>query len=411
MLYRITKNTRILKGEIKVVASKSISNRLLIIQALAKMPFNIYNLSESEDTRVLQKALSSSDELVDIGNAGTAMRFLTAYFANSNREVILTGSERMKNRPIGNLVTALQSIGAQIEYIEKENYPPLRIHGKSLEGGKVSIDSSVSSQFISALLMIAPTLSKGLELELENQIISSDYIQMTIKIMSQMGVKVAQSGNTLIVKPQQYKGKDITVEGDWSGASYWYEAAALSDKCEIQIHSLHKNSVQGDSYCAELFQKLGVQTIYTDEGIFLQKKGKLPASFQNNFINNPDLVQTFAVTCVMLKIPFKFAGTQSLRIKETDRITALQNELQKFGAILSYTSDGTLWWNISDTCPAMDEPVIDTYNDHRMAMAFAPVAITGKSLLIENPEVVAKSYPNFWNDLSLLGYQREEILE
>ncbi len=409
MQYKVSKNNRRLRGELKVASSKSISNRLLIIQALSKTSFQLYNLSESEDTRVLQQALESGQSVVDIGHAGTAMRFLTAYFANSDRDVVLTGSERMKQRPIGNLVKALQDLGADIKYLEREGYPPLYIHGKPLEGGKVKIDGSISSQFISALLMVAPTFSKGLELELENQVISSDYIQMTIKIMEQAGVKVEKNDRLLKVAPQLYRASDMYVEGDWSGVSYWYEAAALSDDAELQVLTLQQNSVQGDARCADFFAHLGIETTYTDEGIIIRKKGNLPKRFDYNFINNPDLVQTVAVTCVMLGLPFRFQGTQSLKIKETDRILALQNELKKFGAILSYSDDGTLEWDGSLKQISNEPIVISTYNDHRMAMAFAPVAIKGSPIWIDNPKVVVKSYPNFWNDIQILGYNIEEI--
>ncbi len=411
MQYRITKSSPILKGEIKVASSKSISNRLLIIRALNKKPFQLFNISESEDTRVLQHALESQQTVIDIGHAGTAMRFLTAYFASSDRDVVLTGSERMKQRPIGNLVKALQDLGAYIQYLEKEGYPPLYIKGRRLEGGKVKIDGSISSQFISALLMVAPTFKNGLEIVLENQVISSDYIQMTIKIMEQSGVKVQQKERVLIVMPQEYNGRDTFIEGDWSGVSYWYEAAALSKESEIHILSLQKNSVQGDARCAEIFSILGIETTFTDEGIILKKKNKPPTHLKYDFINNPDIVQTTAVTCVILGIPFRFSGTQSLRIKETDRILALQNELKKFGAILEYPAEGILEWSGKKLEIPTIEPVISTYNDHRMAMAFAPIAIQNRAIRIDNPKVVAKSYPNFWNDMRVLGYHIEEIVD
>lgn len=411
MQYKVLKSSKKLRGELKVASSKSISNRLLIIRALSEKPFQLINLSESEDTRVLQQALEGRQAVVDIGHAGTAMRFLTAYFANSDRDVVLTGSERMKQRPIGNLVKALQELGAEIKYLEKEGFPPLYIRGRRLEGGHVKIDGSISSQFISALLMVAPTFRNGLDLELENQVISSDYIQMTIKIMEQAGVKVEKNERRLRVKPQSYRSQDMFVEGDWSGVSYWYEAAALAEDAEIQVLTLQQNSVQGDARCAEIFHHLGIETSFTDEGIIIRKKGNPPTRFDYDFINNPDLVQTVAVTCVMLGVPFRFQGTQSLRIKETDRILALQNELKKFGAILHYSDDGTLEWDGTLKNIPNEPIVISTYNDHRMAMAFAPVAIKGTPVRIDNPKVVAKSYPNFWNDIKVLGYHIEEIAE
>ncbi|MCX7987762.1 MAG: 3-phosphoshikimate 1-carboxyvinyltransferase [Bacteroidales bacterium] len=409
MKYKISKSNKKLRGELKVASSKSISNRLLIIRALSERPFQLINLSESEDTRVLQQALESNQAVVDIGHAGTAMRFLTAYFANSDRDVVLTGSDRMKQRPIGNLVKALQELGAEIRYLEKEGFPPLYIHGKRLEGGEVKIDGSISSQFISALLMVAPTFKNGLKLELENQIISSDYIQMTMKIMKQAGVNVESDERLLVVKPQFYQAKDMIIEGDWSGVSYWYEAAAFAEESEIHILSLQQNSVQGDSRCAQIFEHLGIETQYTAEGIVISKKGKLPSRFDYDFVNNPDLVQTLAVTCVMLDVPFRFTGTQSLRIKETDRIQALQNELKKFGAHLVYIENGILEWDGTKTAKQEDSIIISTYEDHRMAMAFAPIAILNNNIIIENPKVVAKSYPNFWNDMQIMGFRIEEM--
>jgi 3-phosphoshikimate 1-carboxyvinyltransferase len=408
MNYKISCNINILKGELKVPASKSISNRLLIIQALCNPKFNIYNLSDSDDTKVLQKALTSDTTVADIGHAGTSMRFLTAFFASQQGERTLTGSTRMKERPIGKLVDALRKLGADIECTEKDGFPPLFIKGKQLDGGKVAIDSSVSSQFISALLLSSPTFKNGLELELENKVISSSYIEMTVKMMQHAGVRVEKKGTMLVVKPQKYIGADYTIEGDWSGVSYWYEVAVLAKEAEIFIHSLQQNSVQGDAHCAEIFKQLGITTEYKPEGILIKKTRNLPSHFNYDFIENPDLVQTLVVTCVMLNIPFKFIGTQSLRIKETDRIAALQNELSKFGATLKYSDNGTFEWDgklnkVTDSIIS-----IATYDDHRMALAFAPIAITGEQLIIENQEVISKSYPGFWDDLKLMGYGIEE---
>lgn len=408
MNYTIYRDKTTIKGELSVPASKSISNRLLIIQVLCKPKFNIYNLSDSEDTRVLLKALSENSPIADIGHAGTSMRFLAAYFASQPGEKTLTGSARMKERPIGKLVDALRKLGANIEYTEKEGFPPLFITGKQLDGGKVAIDSSVSSQFISALLLSAPTFKNGLVLELENKVISSSYIEMTVKMMQHAGVQVDKQGAALIIKPQHYTPADYTVEGDWSGVSYWYEAAALADEAEITIHTLQKNSVQGDAHCADIFQHLGISTEYLPDGIIIKKTGLLPSYFNYDFIENPDLVQTLAVTCVMLNIPFSFKGTQSLRIKETDRIAALQNELAKFGATLKYSNNGTFEWDgkLNKTSGSLIS--IATYDDHRMALAFAPITITGKELIIENIEVVKKSYPGFWDDLKKMDYSIEE---
>lgn len=403
MQYKISRTNRIVEGNLKVPASKSISNRLLIIQALCPEKFEIKNLSDSEDTKVLLKALQSNSEIADIGHAGTSMRFLTAFFASHQGEKILTGSSRMKERPIGKLVDALLALGADIEYLENHGFPPLKIRGKQLKGGSVSIDSSVSSQFISALLLSAPSFEQGLELQLENKVISSSYIEMTLKMMEHAGVFTEKKENSIIVRPNQYKAKDIVVEGDWSGVSYWYEIAALAEKAEIFIDSLQEKSVQGDSFCANIFKKLAINTEYTPRGIRIYKEGKLPKRFDFDFIENPDLVQTLAVTCVMLNIPFCFKGTQSLRIKETDRICALQNELAKFGATLTY-KDGTLEWDGTKSKSSENIKVISTYHDHRMALAFAPISLIKKEIIIDDPEVVIKSYPSFWNDLKNIGF-------
>lgn len=409
MKYLVSNENKILKGELKVPASKSISNRLLIIQALAPQKFEIQNISDSEDTRVLIKALTDLSPVADIGHAGTSMRFLTAYFSSRRGDKVLTGSARMKERPIGNLVNALVHLGAEIEYTEKEGFPPLFIRGKQLQGGCVSIDSSVSSQFISALLLSAPTFKNGLELHLDNKVISSSYIEMTVKMMQHAGVEVMKKGNVLNVVSQEYKAKDITVEGDWSGVSYWYEMVALAKEAEVFIYSLGKNSVQGDSRCAEIFKVLGIHTDYFEQGIKITKNGIHPSRFDFDFIENPDLVQTLAVTCVMLGIPFCFRGTQSLRIKETDRIAALQKELGKFGVELEYTSNGVLEWNGKKGAIPAAPQVINTYHDHRMALAFAPVALIHNKIIIDDPKVVIKSYPTFWNELKNFGFEiREE---
>ncbi len=411
MNYKVRKINKAISGQLTVPASKSIANRLLIIQTLSGKSFKIDNLSTSDDTKVLFKALTSNEHLVDIGHAGTAMRFACAYFSNSKTVKRLTGSERMKNRPIGSLVDALKSLGADIEYTEREGYPPLLINGKPLKGGNVSIDSSVSSQFISALLMIAPTFKEGLDLRLDNDVISSSYIQMTIDIMKYMGVEVVSEENRLKVAPQKYIGKDIFVEGDWSGVSYWYQMAAFAENPEIFIKTLQKESFQGDAAVAEVFKPFGIQTDFFPDGIRITKKAIKPDFFQFDFVENPDLVQTLAVTCVMLDIPFKFEGTQTLRIKETDRIAALQNELAKFGASLKYADNGILIWDGKKNKVESKSFTIPTYHDHRMALAFAPIALLGYDMIIEEPNVVNKSYPEFWNDLKLFGFDISEHRE
>lgn len=409
MNYKVIAPQKNIIGTITVPASKSIANRLLIIQALCNTKFQIHNISDSEDTHVLIKGLQNMGATIDIGHAGTSMRFLTAYFASRNGIKVLTGSERMKNRPIGNLVDALTQLGANIEYIDRQGYPPIHIKGKTLQGGTCAIDGSVSSQFISALLMVAPTFTHGVTLLLQNNVISSSYIDMTLRIMEYMGVTAQKSDGKIIVNPQQYVPRDITIEGDWSGVSYWYQIAALAKQAEITIPTLTQYSFQGDARCAEIFKPLGVETLYKPNGIVIKKSGIVTSRYNFNFIENPDLVQTIAVTCVMLKIPFVFEGTQSLRIKETDRIAALQNELAKFGAILNYNSNGTLSWNGALKPINANLIEIATYHDHRMALAFAPVALLNYPIIINDPMVVVKSYPNFWNDLKNVGFEITEI--
>ncbi len=405
MKYKITKIGSKIKGAVRIPASKSISNRLLIIRALTEGGFEIDNLSDSEDTKVLLAALESDASIINIGHAGTAMRFLTALYSVLPGERVLTGSDRMTKRPIGNLVEALNNLGAKISYEESEGFPPLRIKGTKICRDIVKIDGSISSQFISALLMIAPVLENGLELHLSNQVISSSYIEMTLRLIHEFGIEFSKNENVIIIAPQKYKPESIRVEGDWSGASYWYQLAALSDYAEIEIPDLYKNSLQGDSAIACLFEPFGIKTKYTKSGIILHSDKVKTEFYEADFINNPDMVQTFAVTCVLLDIPFRFTGTQSLRIKETDRILALQNELIKFGATLNYDGNGTLTWNGKKVINHFHDISISTYEDHRMALAFASAAIKFPGICIEDPNVVIKSYPNYWEELKQLGFE------
>lgn len=394
-----------IKVTVDLPASKSISNRMLIMNALPESPCPIRNLSDSSDTRVLEEALRSTDSIIDIGAAGTSMRFLTAYFAQKAGERILTGSERMRQRPIGILVEALRSIGAEINYSEKEGFPPLKIKGKKLVGGKIRLDGSVSSQYISALMMTAPLMKKGLEIELIGDIISEPYIKMTSRLMQSFGVLAERFGNIIRIKQAMYSPVSFSVENDWSAASYWYEIGVLSgSETAITLLGLVENSIQGDSRGRFLFEKLGVESSFQEDAVLLEKitlsaSGKV---LEYNFINEPDLAQTFVVTCCLKDIPFRFSGLQSLRIKETDRISALQKEMQKLGYVLE-TSDSSIEWK-GEKCPPEKEPVISTYEDHRMAMAFAPAALKFGSIRIENPDVVAKSYPRYWDDLRKAGF-------
>ena len=394
-----------LQASIQLPASKSISNRALILHALSYSPYDIVNLSDCDDTEVMVAALNSDSKDFDIKAAGTAMRFLTAFLSKIVGEWTITGTERMKNRPIKLLVDALNSLGARIEYIEKEGYPPLRIFGSALQGGEISLSGGVSSQYISALLMVAPLMENGLTIHLEGNVISRPYILLTLQLMEQFGVKASWTGQTIKVVPQEYKPIPFTVESDWSGASYWYQMAALNKDAEVELLGLFKNSLQGDAAVAGIFTQLGVSTTFTDKGVTLKKNGNLCTKLVYNFVNEPDLAQTFVVTCVLLNIPFRFSGLQSLKIKETDRIEALRTELKKLGYFLTVEGNSVLTWN-GERCEPEEHPVIATYEDHRMAMAFAPAAFAiPQGICIAEPQVVSKSYPHYWDDLRKAGFE------
>jgi len=404
MKYLIKAPEERLRASVQLPASKSISNRALILNALSYSPYDIQNLSDCDDTEVMVKALNSDSRDFDIKAAGTAMRFLTAFLSKIVGEWTITGTERMKNRPIKLLVDALNSLGARIEYMEKEGYPPLRIFGSALQGGEISLAGGVSSQYISALLMIAPLMEKGLTLHLEGNIISRPYINLTLQLMEQFGVKAIWNGQTIKILPQEYKPIRFTVESDWSAASYWYSIMALSKNAEIELLGLFKNSLQGDAAGAKLFAQLGVGTTFTDRGVMLKYNGNVTKKLIYNFVNEPDLAQTFVVTCVLLNIPFRFTGLQSLKIKETDRIEALKTELRKLGYLLTDSNDSILEWN-GERCEPEADPIIATYEDHRMAMAFAPAALVlPQGLKVADPEVVTKSYPAYWEDLRRAGF-------
>jgi len=398
-----------LKTSILLPSSKSISNRVLILNALCNHPVIINNISKCDDTEVVIKALKENKNDINIGAAGTAMRFLTAYLSGKKGcSYTITGTERMKNRPIKILAEALRSLGANIEYAEKEGFPPLLIKGQSLKGGEIYLDGSISSQYTSALLMIAPTMTNGLRLHLSGDITSRPYIDLTILLMRRFGVNVFEEGQTFTVTPQQYFSvEDFTVESDWSAASYWYEMIALCNdvNATISLSGLLPDSMQGDASIVDLFDKLGVCTTFTSSGVTLTKKQRTvdsPLFF--DFVSIPDMAQTAVVTCAMLNIPFLFNGLQSLKIKETDRLNALKTEMRKFGFILEVHDDKALEWN-GQRCETDVSPVISTYEDHRMAMAFAPVSLcVDNGISIADPDVVSKSYPSYWDELKKAGF-------
>jgi len=405
-----------LDATIKLPASKSISNRALIICALAGGKCLPENLSDCDDTEVVIKALSSMPETVDIKAAGTAMRFMTAFLATTqNNGHVLTGTERMKHRPIKILVDALLQLGADISYMGEEGYPPLRIKGQRLSGGALEIAGNVSSQFISALLLIGPMLSNGLELRLTGEIISRPYIDLTLWTMREFGADAEWTAvDTITVRPKPYQSRPYYIENDWSAASYWYEMVALSPQkeAEVRLEGLMDGSKQGDSSVRYIFSLLGVKTIFESKKpgkpttVTLRKNGHCVPRLEYDFMNSPDLAQTFVVTCAMMNIPFHFTGLQTLRIKETNRIEALKNEMRKLGYAIEAINGCELRWN-GERCEADELPAIDTYEDHRMALAFSPIALL-RPIVINNPHVVTKSYPHFWNDLQQAGFKVEK---
>lgn len=403
-----------LNTSVKLPASKSISNRALIICALAgvkeeKLPDN---LSDCDDTEVIVEAMRSMPDVIDIKAAGTAMRFMTAFLAaTDNGEHVLTGTERMKQRPIKVLVKALRQLGADITYDGVEDYPPLRIKGKKLNGGSLEIEGNVSSQYISALLLIGPMLRDGLELRLIGDIISRPYIDLTLWTMREFGTDAEwTSVDTITVKPKPYVPHPYLVENDWSAASYWYEMVALSDQqdVEVRLDGLMDGSKQGDSSVRYIFSLLGVKTLFgtKEDGkpttVTLRKSPHRIPRLEYDFLNSPDLAQTFVVTCAMKGIHFRFKGLQTLKIKETDRIEALKTEMRKLGFVIHDVDGRELVWD-GERCEPEEIPAIDTYNDHRMALAFAPVAMK-QPIVINNPEVVSKSYPHYWQDLQQAGF-------
>ncbi len=394
---------------IQLPSSKSISNRALIINALGNGTHHPENLSDCDDTRVMIRALNDDKETIDIMAAGTAMRFLTAYLSVTPGTRIITGTERMQQRPIQVLVNALRELGADIEYVANDGFPPLRITGRELRKDTISLPGNVSSQYISALLMIAPVLTNGLTIRLTGDIISHPYINLTLQLMNDFGVRAEWTDDhRLKVEPQAYHSTPFYVESDWSAASYWYQIVALSKEAEVTLPGLFKDSYQGDSQVAGIFRSLGVETIYKDKTVILKKNGKSVERLDYDFINQPDLAQTFVVTCALLNIPFRFSGLQSLKIKETDRMAALITEMRKLGYILHETDGSVLSWE-GERCTTEEHPAIDTYEDHRMAMAFAPTCLALPEILINNPQVVSKSYPRYWEDLRQAGFIIKEV--
>jgi 3-phosphoshikimate 1-carboxyvinyltransferase len=394
------------QSSITITGSKSESNRLLLLQALYP-DISIENLSNSDDSVLMQKALSSEDEVIDIHHAGTAMRFLTAYFSiQEGRQITLTGSTRMKERPIGILVEALKQLGADIQYVENEGFPPLKIKGKKITNSKVKLKANVSSQYISALLLIASKLENGLELTLEGKITSVPYIKMTLHLLNEIGVETVFKDNIITVKPKTAKveSQTLVVESDWSSASYFYSIAALSEVgTEVTLSSYKEDALQGDVVLAEIYKQFGVSTIFKTNTITLQKSSIINRQSPINLdlANAPDIAQTIAVTAFGLGLECYLTGLHTLKIKETDRLVALKTELEKLGAEVAITNESL---RLSKSNSITEGVSIDTYNDHRMAMAFAPLGLK-TTLQINDAEVVSKSYPKFWDDLIAIGFK------
>ncbi len=416
--YQIHKKDKRLKGEVFLPSSKSISNRLLIIAALyPEQTLQTHNLSTANDTKIMQKALvqlatyqHNTTYTLDIEDAGTAFRFLTSYAAiQAKQNLLLTGTPRMQQRPIGDLVNALQQLGADISYVDKPSYPPLLIKGKVLQSGKVNIKASVSSQFISALMLIAPRLPQGLQIYLEGAKVSTPYIQMTAKLMQYFGMEVKINDKQIHIPPYHsaFTQDSINVESDWSAASYWYQMAALADEADIFLHGLQADSLQGDAVIAKWFEPLGVESTFNAQGVRLRRvKQNLPTHFTADFTHQPDMAQTLACTLSGLQCPATLTGLGNLRHKETDRLAALVNELNKLN-IKAKADTNSLYIN-PQPLSTPNSP-IQTYNDHRMAMAFAPLAIPMGSIAISQPECVQKSYPHFWTDLQKSGFEIREM--
>ena len=405
-MIRVRKDNKFVDLSVSLPSSKSITNRALIIQALCNERIDIENSSEAEDSKILKSVLNNLPSIIDVKDAGTTFRFLTAFLSIQPGTFILTGSERMKQRPIGVLVNALREIGADIEFLERNNFPPLKIIGKRLHGGKLSIDAAESSQFISALLLIAPKLTLGLKLELTGKINSIPYIEMTLSLMKYFGININWNSNFIEIPFQDYSPEVLKVENDWSSASFWYEIAALSEESEIVLKKLNKKSIQGDVVIDDIMKKFGVQTFESGEDIVIRKfvNQELPSFFDYDFSSCPDLVLPVAAVCAVLKIPSMFRGVKNLRIKESDRLNALKNELIKIGGKLIVEEN---FFSIEPIEYLSDNKIFHAYNDHRMVMSFAPLALKLNEVIIDDHLPVNKSYPDFWNNLRNAGFTCE----
>ena len=407
MFFSLKNSTKNCFGTLRIYGSKSESNRLLILQTLFP-GIEIKNISDSEDTKILFNALSSESNKIDVNHAGTAMRFLTALFSSiPGRSIILTGSNRMQQRPIKILVDALNSLGANINYVNKNGFPPIKIIGRELTDRKVFLEADVSSQYISALMLIAPSLKNGMEINLKKQIVSKPYIEMTKDLMNYFGIKVLQTKNKIEIKPiVTIENKIRQVESDWSSASYYFSIVSLSEQAKISLKRFKPKSLQGDSILVSIYKKLGVETAFIKDEMIISKVPDfvLPKSISLNLNNSPDIAQTIAVSCFGLGVNCELSGLKTLKIKETDRLIALKNELEKLGADVNVKKDCI---SVNPQNSIKKDIIINTYNDHRMAMAFAPLGLKTR-ITIKNPMVVTKSYPLFWDHLHQIGFKIEK---
>lgn len=404
MVYKVSKQDRVLKGRVHLGGSKSISNRVLLMEAMMNEQIAKRNLSDANDTRVMTDLLSSTSGTLDAHDAGTAFRFMTAYLAMKEGSWILTGSERMKQRPIGDLVDPLRELGAQIEYLGHQHFPPLKITGSQLVGGRIAVHAGISSQFASALLMIAPYMKNGLTIELTGEAVSQPYIAMTLSLMEYFDVRHERSGNTIQVPPQAYRPKSIFIESDWSSASYFYEMAAFSETLELTLSGLLENSFQGDAQVAAFMKSFGVQTTYSGNEVHLTKITEKTSNGAFKLKDQPDLAPALFATCGALNRKTKFTGLEHLQYKESNREDVLRNELAKCG-ISIVNEKGSIMVDGAFHPPAA---ILNTHLDHRMAMAFAPLAMLCGEVSIDDPMVVGKSYPKYWEHLQSLGFQVSE---
>ena len=407
-MFEISKKSKSIKGALKISGSKSESNRLLALRGFASY-FEINNISDSDDTNAMISAMNSNQEKIDIGHAGTAMRFLTSYFSSiKNSSVILTGSKRMRERPISILVDALRELDVDISYLENEGYPPIKIIGKVIKRKEVNLPANVSSQYISSLMMLGVSLENGLVINLSTEITSLPYIEMTKKIIERIGGSIKLKSNQILIDSLSNKEIPVQlVESDWSSASYFYSIVALSDLSDLTLNTYYKDSIQGDSDVVEIYKKFGVKTTYMNNKIHLSKSDyKIEKKISLDLLNNPDLAQTIVVTCLGLGIDCDLYGLHTLKIKETDRLKALKSEIDKFGVDKIEITDNSL--HLENNSKLKSSVSIDTYDDHRMAMSFAPLSLVNP-IIINDPMVVTKSYINFWNDLEKLGFKISKI--